>query len=83
MEVNSTIRNFIMSEFKSNIQTEDISNDYSLIDSGVIDSVGIISLLNFLEKSFSVIISSDELMPENFDTINLITSFVEKKINNK
>jgi acyl carrier protein len=83
MEVNSKIRNFIMSEFKSNTQTQDISNDYSLIDSGVIDSVGIISLLNFLEKSFSVNISSDELMPENFDTINLITYFVEKKINSK
>ena len=83
MEVNLTIRNYIISEFKSNIHTEDISNDSSLIDSGVIDSVGIISLLSFLEKTFSLNISSDELMPDNFDTINLITSFVEKKINSK
>jgi acyl carrier protein len=72
-----------MTEFKPNIHTKDISNDFSLIDSGVIDSVGIISLLNFLEKTFSVNVSSDELMPDNFDTINFITSFVEKKINSK
>lgn len=48
----------------------------SLIESGVIDSLGIMKLLAFLEDTFDIQISDDALVPENFETIEAISLMV-------
>lgn len=51
----------------------------NLIESGIVDSLGIQKLLGFLESRFSVEISDEELLPENFETVAAICSFVNRK----
>ena len=51
----------------------------SLLDSGVIDSTGILELIEFLETEFGVHVEDDETVPENLDGIDRIAAYVERK----
>ncbi len=78
MRTIDNIRQFIASEICGG-NCEPINDTDLLIDQGIIDSMGIIVLLEFLEKKFAVTIEGDELLPENFATLEAISSLVDKK----
>jgi acyl carrier protein len=50
------------------------------LDTGILDSLGILDLVHFLEEEFSIQIGDDELTPENFQSLELLTAFVNSKI---
>jgi len=52
----------------------------NLIESGIIDSVGIQKIIGFLESRFSIHIKDEELVPENFESVETIESFIKRKI---
>ncbi len=80
MEIKESIRNYIKTELVNNKDHQALSDSDQLIESGVIDSLGIMKLIGFLEDNMSVQIDDMELVPENFSSIDAITSLVEKKI---
>jgi acyl carrier protein len=51
----------------------------SLLGLGIIDSVAMVDLIAFLERSFGISVSDDDMTPENFDSIDAIASFVASK----
>jgi acyl carrier protein len=57
-----------------------VTDDQSLVESGVIDSLGIFRLVAFLEESFRVRIGDEEIVGENFESIVSIEQFVQKKL---
>ncbi|MBN2217211.1 MAG: acyl carrier protein [Pirellulales bacterium] len=57
----------------------DFSDDDSFLDMGLIDSTGVLELVNYLEETHGVKIEDEELVPENLDSINLIVRFIESK----
>jgi acyl carrier protein len=57
----------------------ELSASQSLIDSGIIDSTGVLELVGFLEEQFDIRIEDDELVPENLDSIDNIVRFVGRK----
>ncbi len=80
MDVRSSISTYIRSEFDVALSGAQLSDDTQLIESGIIDSLGIMKLLQYLEDSFSIHIADDELRPENFETPGTIVSLVERKL---
>jgi acyl carrier protein len=72
------IKAFIQKEFLRH-QTLDLDIADNLIEQGIIDSLGIMRLLTFLERSFGVKVSDEELIPVNFETIENISSFIRGK----
>jgi acyl carrier protein len=73
------IRQYIQSELVKDKKHASLSDNDSLIDSGIIDSLGIMKLIGFLEDTISIQISDEELVPENFSTVSAIASLVQKK----
>ena len=51
----------------------------SLLDSGLLDSMGIFELVKFLEETFGVPIEDEAIVPENFETVASIAAFMDKK----
>jgi len=51
----------------------------SLIESGVIDSTGVLELIEFLEEEFGIAVDDSETVPENLDTIERVVAFVSRK----
>lgn len=73
-EVQDFIRkNFIYSNKKK------LGDDESLLGSGVVDSTGVLELIAFLESKFEVKFEDNELVADNFDSINKVISFVSRK----
>jgi acyl carrier protein len=73
------IRTFIVENFLFG-QDEGLKDDTSFLDGGIIDSTGILELVNFLEEQFSIKVDDEELVPENLDSINNVVGYLEKKL---
>ena len=59
---------------------EGLEDQTSFLDAGILDSTGILEVVDFLDNEFSITISDDEILPENLDSINNIDNFLKKKI---
>jgi acyl carrier protein len=70
---------FIKNQLVMGKTMKNIGKGDDLIESGIIDSLGILKLLAFLESMFSIHIDDEELIPENFSSIESIDSFIRKK----
>jgi acyl carrier protein len=79
MSIKGTVKQFIVSEIMNNKGLTEIEDDLSLIDEGIIDSLGILSLLTFIEKTYSLKISEADLVPENFETIIAISELIRSR----
>lgn len=79
MEIKKVIREFFIQELSDNGFHEGIHDDQSLLDAGIIDSLGVLKLLAFLDETFGMIPLEEELNPETFSSINNICDFVERK----
>lgn len=79
MPINEKIKHFILTELAQDFSQVELTDTIPLIDSGILDSFGIMSLLGYLEESFSVEISGDDLVPDNFSSIETISKFISQK----
>ena len=81
MEIRDKLFEYLsqINHFKGNSQLP--TDDYKLMDSGVITSIEIINLVEFLESTFEISVSVSEATAENFQSINTLKSFIERKKN--
>ncbi len=78
--ISNKIRTFLFeSEDFGSRMNPDIKDEESLIDTGVVDSFGIVSLISFLEEAFSIKIESEDFVRENFETVVNMVDFVKRK----
>ena len=74
-------RAFILNTFpmarKMNIGYED-----SLLESGIIDSLGVLEIVNYIVENHEIEIDEDDLIPENFSSVQSIADFIKKKGDN-
>ena len=61
------------------INPDGFTKDTSLVTSGIIDSMGIIEVVEFLEKNHKVIIEDEDITTENFDSVTNIVNFINSK----
>ncbi len=73
------IRSFVIDIFLFG-EDEDLKDNSSFLDEGIIDSTGILELVNFLEEHFAITVSDEDLLPENLDSINNVVAYLESKL---
>ncbi len=78
-EIKQKVRDYLVENFLFGDTEATLEDDQSLIDSGVIDSTGVLELITFLETEFGVAVEDDEVLPENLDSINNIAAYIERK----
>lgn len=61
------IKEFVIREFASDVTVDELESDYDLLNNGVIDSIGLLRTIAWLEKTFEV--SLDSASPENLRTV--------------
>lgn len=74
-----TVHSFIQTNYIFD-EKRTISDDEQLLASGIIDSTGILELISFLEKEFSIVFDDQELIGENFNSIASIVAILQRKI---
>ena len=76
--VSERVHSFIVEKFPLARKTG-LKNGDKLLEAGIVDSLGILDLVSFLESEFSIQMSDEELLPENFQSIDCIAAFVQRK----
>jgi acyl carrier protein len=75
--IQQEIREFIRKDLARDV--EQVDNERSLLEAGILDSLGVLALVSFIEGRYGIGISDDELLPENFDSIDAIATFVARR----
>ena len=77
--IEQEVRAFILDHFL--LGNEDsLKNDDSFLEKGTFDSTGILELVSFLEQKYNIVLEPEELVPENLDSINFLTQFLQRKL---
>lgn len=77
MNTQEHISHFIAKEFlQDESQANEISEDLNLIDSGIVDSLGLLRIVAFLEEELQVVIEPEAMIPENLNSIGAISKMV-------
>ena len=74
------LRLFILDNFLFTEDQDELKNDDSFMDRNIVDSTGILEIIEFLEDECSIKIEDEEMIPNNLDSIQKIVSFVERKL---
>jgi acyl carrier protein len=72
------VRQFITHQF-SHARTRALADDDPLLESGIVDSLGVLDLVRFIESEFGVSVADEELIPEHFNSIGRIASYIQSK----
>ena len=78
-ELRGKLRAFITDNFLFGRFYGGIADDDSLVDGGVIDSTGVLSLVGFLEQTFGIRVQDDEIIPDNLESINRLAAYISRK----
>jgi acyl carrier protein len=79
MQAKSEIRRFIVDNFLYGQEDHGFDDDVSFLERGFIDSTGVLELVSFIEEAYGIAVNDDELIPENLDSLNKLSSFIARK----
>ena len=77
VKIRKEVRDFIMENF---LPENALTDKDPLLENGIIDSTGILEIVSFLETAYGFTVDDEDLTPDNLDSIDKITAFVERKI---
>lgn len=74
------VKEFVVTNFLFGQDNGKLTNEASFLETGVIDSTGVLELVAFVEEKYQVSISDKELLPENLDSVHNVSRFVARKL---
>ena len=77
-EIRDKIRAYLQENFPA-AATGNISDDTSLLEEGIVDSMGILSIVTFIEDGFGISVTDDDLVGENFESISALHAFISRE----
>jgi acyl carrier protein len=78
MTIQERVRGFILESFYVS-DPEELTDEVSLLDSGYVDSTGMMEIILFLEREYGIHIEDHETIPENLESISRIAAFIARK----
>jgi acyl carrier protein len=79
MSIERDLKKFISARLAKGKDVKTLQDDDSLFETGIVDSLGVLLLVAFIEEQFNIKVEDEELIPENFETINKVKEFIERK----
>ena len=78
-DIQGKIEQFILDDLLLGDNSRMPTPSDSLVETGVIDSTGILELIEFIEAEFDISVDETETVPENLDGIERLTAYVSRK----
>lgn len=78
-EVKTRIRGFLQANFLLGGASQGLKDGDSLLDSGIVDSTGVLEVVDFLQATWNIKVADEEMLPENLDSIDNLAGFVSRK----
>ena len=83
MTILKDIEKFLLTEIAGDLGKQSLDPDEDLLEQRIIDSMGILKLVVFLEKTAGIKVMDEDVIPENFQSLNRIVKLVEQKMKDK
>jgi acyl carrier protein len=80
VDFRNQVKQFITDNFVLRDGPDSLQDDDSFVEKGVIDSTGVLELVGFIEETFSITVEDEELIPENLDSVQKVTAYIERKM---
>lgn len=80
MDIVPILRSYITKSFLVQVGTAELGENDPLLESGIVDSMGILQLVGFIESEFGIEVDDEEIVPDNFETMANIAAFVDSKL---
>jgi len=74
------VREFIIDSFLPFAEENPFEDEDSFMEKGIINSTGVLELLQFIEETFEITVEDEEVIPDNLDSLKKLTSFIESKL---
>ncbi|MES2823273.1 MAG: acyl carrier protein [Pseudomonadota bacterium] len=78
-EIRQKLRQFILENYLFSDDEATLKDDDSFLDGGILDSMGILELIEYLDEGLGIKVEGDELVPDNLDSINNLLKFIGTK----
>ena len=78
-DLKGQIRSFIVYNFLFG-DDDGLDDQISFLDSGIVDSMGILEIVNFISEEFQVTVADEDLLPENLDSIDNISNYLSSRL---
>ncbi len=82
MSILKNIENFLLAEIAVGLGKKTLDPGEDLLEQGLIDSLGLMKLITFMEGAFGIKIMDEEIIPDNFQSLNSMVSLVELRLQN-
>lgn len=83
MEIENKIKSYIAQNLLFSGDEFKYSNDASFLEEGIVDSLGVMELVSFVEDQFGVTVDDQDITPDNFDSVSRLAVYVQSKLNGK
>lgn len=80
MSIEETIRRYILENFLFTNDGSQLEDDASFLEEGIVDSTGVLELVMFVEESWHMEVRDEDIVPENFDSVERLATYVRGKI---
>ena len=74
-----TIRQFLMKQLLPLVSIEGLGDSDSFLEKGILDSTGVLELVGYIESNFGIRVEAEEIIPDNLDSLNRLSTFVLTK----
>ena len=78
-DTQKNIRTFVIENLLLGEEEKDFSDSQSFLESGLIDSTGILEVIAFLEEEYKISIADEEMIPDNLDSVDHIVAFLRTR----
>ena len=79
-QIETAVRQFVAEKFMFGQGGDKLSSETSFLETGLIDSTGVLELVMFIEDKYRVKVGDEEMLPENLDSIRAIAAYVTRKL---
>ena len=83
IQLKTDLRQFILDNFLYGQDDNILGDDISFLEKGIIDSTGVLELVSFIEETYAISVDDEDLIPDNFDSLNRLSSFITQKMAGK
>jgi acyl carrier protein len=75
----AVINDYISREFVQDASLLPLGNTTSLLETGILDSLGLLRLVVFIQERFGIMVDDVDLVPENFDSVDAICDYLRSR----
>lgn len=79
MDTRQLIRSYIGENFLFSRNGFNLGDDLSFLETGIVNSLGVMELVQFVEEQFGIPVADEDVVPANFDSVNRLAAYIERR----